>query len=236
MIRPLLIDSTCSVEGLEARDRAAALGQLVGLRAQALGQVGGEQRPGDERDEVDDESVAHASRLLVGRLGQQAEREPERPEEHQGHVQDPAGPRRHEPAPAVEQQRGHGDREQVQERHRAVETARDSDERGHEQRVPDELQVEEERRAGQVPVERRVEQHHPVGDGGEQEERPERLPRPQQDLDPERGDEQRGDRDHPQDHELPELGLDLHALHRRSAGDPVGSPERSDLAGIRRSC
>ena len=123
------------------------------------------------------------------------------PEHEQRRVEEPASRSHEEPAPPVQDHGRDGDGEEVEERHGAVHAARDPDERGDEDRVPDELDLEEGHGAGQPPVEAGVEEDHPVRRRREEEERSERLARSDQQLDGERGDQQGRDDHDPQDHQ-----------------------------------
>jgi hypothetical protein len=138
--------------------------------------------------------------------------------------------------PASVRQRRHRDREHVQERHRAVETARDPHEGRDDQRVTDELHVDERGGALEPPVEKRVQQDHAVDHGRQEEQRLQRLPRLQRQLDGERRDQQGGDGDDPEDHQPAELSFEFGWIHRGAGGSPLSGPPPFPKERPSRSC
>ena len=122
-------------------------------RAQALGQRPGQQRDGEEAEQVDGHRVLREARRRQRRVGAQAasRRKRRRASRYCAETMreiEHRAQRRHLQRPAAEADRARGDdRQQIERREVAGDAAGDVDERGHQHRVDRELQVDQPRAA-----------------------------------------------------------------------------------------
>ena len=211
------------VQRLEARHGVLVQVELSRLNPHALRKVRRQERDRHERHRVHDQEVRHAprSRRFGGRV-EPAEADPGGAVQDERRVEREAHTRQNQPASPHEEQRSDGDRKEVEERHRAVDAAGDPHERGDDEGVADELQVDERppcpsatgpapRRASTMPYVTAASTNSGCSD----------LARLQGQLDGEGRDQEGGHGDHPQDHQPAELPVEFDADHRDAGERPV---------------